>query len=363
MLNVGKPAESGAQAGRHGAVAARPEPLGVAVVGCGYWGPNLVRVFSGLEGVEVRAIFDVDVERTERVRRRFPTLRAPRDFGAILDDPAVHAVSICTPVHTHHALASAALEAGKHVLVEKPLTDSVQSARQLVELAEAKNLTLQVDHTFVYSPPVRKIRSIIDSGALGDLLYVDSVRVNLGLFQSDVSVLWDLAPHDVSIITYLVGRAPLWVSAVGTAHYGELESQAYVTLKYDHSLIAHLHVNWLAPVKLRSTLIGGSKRMVVYDDLEPSEKIRVYDKGVTFNSGPERRAQALVDYRVGDMFAPYIEKVEPLEEVGRSFVEAIRSGTPPITDGRSGLLVVQVLEAAQQSIRRDGEKVLLDGNG
>jgi predicted dehydrogenase len=361
MLGVGKPADPGRRAGPERAAAA--SPLGVAVVGCGYWGPNLVRVFNGLEGVEVRAVVDVDRERAELVRRRFPALRAELDFGAVLADAGVHAVSICTPVHTHFPLAAAALEAGKHVLVEKPLTHSVESARRLVELAEAKGLTLQVDHTFVYSPPVRKIRSIIDSGTLGDLLYVDSVRVNLGLFQSDVSVLWDLAPHDISIISHLLGRSPLWVSAVGTAHYGQLESQAYVTLKYDNSLIAHLHVNWLAPVKLRSTLIGGSKRMIVYDDLEPSEKIRVYDKGVTFNSGPERRAQALVDYRVGDMFAPYIDKVEPLEEVGRSFVEAIRSGTPPITDGRAGLLVVQVLEAAQESIRRDGEKVRLDGDG
>jgi predicted dehydrogenase len=363
MLDIGKRAESAPGPARDGAVAEDLAPLGVAVVGCGYWGPNLVRVFSGLEGVAARAIFDVDPARAERVQRRFPALRVARDFREILDDPAIDAVSICTPVQTHYPLASAVLEAGKHVLVEKPLTDSVASALKLVELAEAKKLTLQVDHTFVYSPPVRKIRSIIDSGTLGELLYVDSVRVNLGLFQSDVSVLWDLAPHDISIISYLLGKEPLWVSAVGSVHYGQLESQAYVTLKYDNSLIAHLHVNWLAPVKLRSTLIGGSKRMIVYDDLEPSEKIRVYDKGVTFNSEAERRAKALVDYRIGDMFAPYIEKAEPLEEVGRSFVEAIRSGTPPITDGKAGLLVVRVLEAAQESIRKDGEKVRLDGNG
>jgi predicted dehydrogenase len=335
---------------------------GVAVVGCGYWGPNLVRVFSGLDGAEVRAVFDADVGRAKQLTRRYPAVRCAERFRQILDDPEIHAVSICTPVRSHNELATAALRAGKHVMVEKPLTDSVETAERLVELADRMGRTLQVDHTFIYSGAVQKIRSIIDSGALGDLLYVDSVRVNLGLFQHDVSVLWDLAPHDISIIAHLIDQKPRWVSAVGSTHYGDRESQAYVTLKFNESLMAHLHVNWLAPVKLRSTLIGGSKRMIVYDDLEPSEKIRVYEKGVTLNGGPERRASALVDYRVGDMFAPYIDKTEPLQRVCESFIEAIRTGTPPLTDGRAGLEVVRILEAAQESIRKDGERVWLDGS-
>lgn len=346
---------------------ARPEtdlrevrPLGVAVLGCGYWGPNIIRVCSSLDGTTVRWIFDLDPSRTALLQRRYPGVRIAAGLDEILADPQVDAVSICTPVHTHYGLANAALTAGKHVVVEKPLTDSVETAEKLVALAEQKGLVLHVDHTFVHSGAVRKIRSIIDSGDLGDLLYLDSVRVNLGLFQPDVSVLWDLAPHDISIITYLIDRKPLWVSAIGAAHYGSLESQAYVTLRFEDSLIAHLHVNWLAPVKLRSTLIGGSKRMVVYDDLAPSEKIRVYEKGVTVNGDLSERARALVDYRVGDMYAPHIDKAEPLEEVCRGFFESIRTGAPSRTDGRAGLAVVRILEAAQESIRRNGERIPLD---
>ena len=248
----------------------------------------------------------------------------------------------------------------KHVLVEKPLTDSVETAEALVDLAERCGRILQVDHTFVYNSAVQKIRSIIDSGEIGDLLYVDCVRVNLGLFQNDVNVLWDLAAHDVSIISYLIDRPPLWVSAIGSAHYGKLESQAYVTIKFDASLIAHLHVNWLAPVKLRSTLIGGSKRMIVYDDLDPSEKIRVYEKGVTLNSDAGARERALVDYRIGDMFAPHLEKSEPLGRACSAFLEAIRTGAPSLSDGRAGLGVVRILEAAQRSLRVEGERVSLE---
>ena len=347
----------------HGASETRPaasSTIGVAVVGCGYWGPNLVRVFSALDHSEVHAVYDLDAQRVVGVRRRYPAVRAVTEFRELLDDPTIDALAICTPVHSHYDLARAALEAGKHVLVEKPLTHSAETAEKLVELAEKQRLVLQVDHTFVYSGAVQKIRSIIDSGVLGELLYVDSVRVNLGLFQSDVSVLWDLAPHDISIITYLIDKTPLWVSAIGSTHYGPVENQAYVTLKFDNSFIAHLHVNWLAPVKLRSTLIGGSKRMIVYDDLEPSEKIRVYEKGVTLTNDPRQRERVLVDYRTGDMFAPYIDKTEPLERVCRTFLDCIGTCTAPPTDGHAGLAVVRILEAAERSMRQDGERVWLD---
>jgi predicted dehydrogenase len=341
--------------------AARGEVTRVAVVGCGYWGPNIVRVFSSMDDVEVRAVFDKDMGRVGTVLRRYPAIRAIDDYAEILTDPDIDAVSICTPVNSHFELAHAALDAGKHVFVEKPLTHSVETAERLVRLAEEKGLTLHVDHTFIHSGAVRKIRSIIDGGEMGDLLYIDSVRVNLGLFQHDVSVLWDLAPHDISIMMYLAGARPLWVSAVGTAHYGDRASQAYVTLKFAGALLAHVHVNWLAPVKLRSTLIGGSERMIVYDDLEPSEKIRVYEKGVTVNSDETGRARALVDYRVGDMFAPYIEKTEPLERACSTFLESVRNGRPAEVDGRAGLEVVRILEAAQKSLDGDGERVWLDG--
>lgn len=333
--------------------------IGVGVIGCGYWGPNVVRNLASLEGFELRAICDLDPERLRELSRRYPAVRTTSDHRELLADPGLHAVAICTPVDSHYPLALAALEAGKHVMVEKPLTASVETAERLVALAETHGLVLHVDHTFVYTGAVQKIREIVASGEIGDLLYVDCVRVNLGLFQSDVNVVWDLAPHDVSIMNFLVDAKPAWVTAIGTAHYGKLETQAYVTVKFDNGLIAHLHVNWLAPVKLRSTLIGGSKRMIVYDDLEPSEKLRVYDKGVTLHHDPSSRARALVDYRVGDMFAPYIEKTEPLERACRAFLAAIAEGTPSPTDGRSGLEIVRVLEAAQQSIRKEGERVHL----
>jgi predicted dehydrogenase len=332
----------------------------VGVIGCGYWGPNLVRNFQVLEGCEVQAVCDLDPARVEAVRRIYPTIRAAQSFEALLGDPAVDAIVICTPVGSHYPLARAALEAGKHVLVEKPLTDSAASAQALVELAAKQGRVLQVDHTFVYTGAVRKIREIIERGDVGDLLYLDFVRVNLGLFQEDVNVLWDLGPHDVSVLAHLVPRAPLWVSAIGSAHYGALEDQVYVTIKYEGSLIAHLHLNWLAPVKVRSTLIGGTRRMIVYDDLEPSEKVRVYEKGVTLLSDARTRERALVDYRIGDMFAPHIDKTEPLSLVCRSFRDAIELREPPRTDGRAGLEVVRILEAAQASIRKQGEPIFLD---
>jgi predicted dehydrogenase len=334
--------------------------LGIGVVGCGYWGPNLVRNFQALDGCTVRAALDLDPERVERIRRYYPTIRAANGFDDFLQDPDIQAIALCTPVETHFALARAALEAGKHVLVEKPLTHSAASADELVRLAESRGLVLQVDHTFVYSGAVRKVREIIESGRIGDLLYLDFVRVNLGLFQDDVNVLWDLGPHDLSILVHLVDRPPLWVSAIGSAHYSELEDQVYATIKFDGALIAHLHLNWLAPVKIRSTLIGGTRQMIVYDDLEPSEKVRVYEKGVAFASDAGSRERALVDYRLGDMFAPHIDKTEPLARVCRSFVAAVVRGELPPTDGRSGLQVVRILEAAQESIRKQGERVFLE---
>ncbi|MCZ6784088.1 MAG: Gfo/Idh/MocA family oxidoreductase [Proteobacteria bacterium] len=334
--------------------------LRVAVFGCGYWGPKVIRNLHALDGCEVRVACDSDPERVEAVRKTYPTIRRVDRTEDVLGDPDVDGVVICTPVRTHFPLARAALEAGKHVLVTKPMTDSVESAETLVELAEARGLTLQVDHTFIYSGAVQKAREIIESGAVGELLYADFVRVNLGLFQTDTSVLWDLAPHDLSILDYLVDASPRWVSAIGTRHYGQFEDQAYVTVGYDGSFIGHLHVNWLAPVKVRSTLIGGSRRMIVYDDLEPSEKVRVYDKGVTLAGDAGSREQALVDYRVGDMYAPHIDKTEPLQKVCESFRDAIVRGVPCPTDGAAGLSVVRMLEAAQESIRKNGERIFLE---
>lgn len=331
----------------------------VAVIGCGYWGPNLIRNFSALEESTLAAICDRDEARLAPLRRQYPAVRVATDAAAVLADPDIDAVAIATPVETHFPLAEAALRAGKHVLVEKPLTRRVDEALALVRLAEACGRVLHVDHTFVYNPAVRKLRSLIDQGEIGDLLYIDSVRINLGLFQPDVNVIWDLAPHDISIMTYLVDGRPEWVSAVGSAHYGSRECQAYIAIQFENRILAHVHVNWLAPVKLRQTLIGGSRRMIVYDDLEPSEKIRVYEKGVTISDDPRAREEALVDYRVGDMRAPHIPKAEPLAEACRDFLHAIRTGRAPLVDGRAGLEVVRILAGAEESLRKRGERIPL----
>lgn len=334
--------------------------IGVAVLGYGYWGPNIARNFSAIEeGCELRAICDPDPKRLATAKRIYPGCKMVQDYRDLLDDDEIDALAICTPVQTHYDIALAALRAGKHVLVEKPLTSSVETAKELVDLSASSRLTLQVDHTFVYSPPVVAIREMIDQGLLGKLLYIDSMRINLGLFRSEVGVLWDLAVHDVSIINYLIGQRPQWISATGVAPYGEFENLAYITMMYPDELVAHVNVNWLSPVKLRSMVIGGSEQMVVYDDLAPSEKLRIYDKGVTIHEDESVRQSNLVDYRLGSMTAPHIPRAEPLSQMREDFVAAIHSGRPPMVDGEAGLAVVQIIAAAAESLHKKGERVVL----
>ncbi len=332
----------------------------VAVLGCGYWGKNILRVFDSLEGCELRMACDPRPETLARAYGRSDAFRTTGDVNEVFGASDIDAVAICTPVDSHYSLARDALLAGKHVFVEKPMTHSLESAQDLAAVAEQTNLVLMVDHTFVYSGAVRKIRSIIETGDIGRLHYFDSVRINLGLFQPDVNVLWDLAAHDVSILLHLVDFEPQWVSAVGATHYGNFENQAYVTIGFEQSFLSHIHVNWLAPVKLRSTVIGGSRRMIVYNDLEPSESVRVYERGVTFNNDPENRAHALVDYRLGDMFAPHVEKTEPLARGASSFRNAIVQGTPTDSDGEAGVRVIRILEAAQRSMQSEGRRLHLE---
>ncbi|MBD3298122.1 MAG: gfo/Idh/MocA family oxidoreductase, partial [candidate division Zixibacteria bacterium] len=287
-----------------------------------------------------------------------PTVRTTRDANEITTATDIDAVVIATPVNTHFPLAEAALKAGKHVLLEKPMCASVAECDTLLELAEQKNLTVMVDHTFLYTGAVRKITEMIDSGELGDILYFDSVRVNLGLFQHDVNVIWDLAPHDVSIMDAVIRKQPKQVSAVGLAHFGTtIENIAYVNVTFDEPVIAHFHLNWLAPVKVRTTLIGGTKRMIVYDDTEPSEKIKVYDKGVSIETNVEQIRKNLVEYRIGDMYAPHIASTEALDLVAREFIASITESRVPLTDGVAGRRVVSILEAASQSLTQNGAPV------
>lgn len=333
-------------------------PLKVAVVGAGYWGPNLIRNFSSTPGMEVAAVVDLDESRLADMSRRFKVGRTTTRYDEILNDGSIDAVALATPVATHRPLGEQALKAGKHLWVEKPLADTVADAQTLVTLAQQKKRCLFVDHTFLYTPAVRKMRELVSAGELGEVLYYDSVRVNLGLFQSDTNVLWDLGPHDVSIAQYVLGVRPQAVAAMGVRHVdGAHENMAYVTLKYERNVIAHFHFNWLAPVKVRFSMVGGSKKMIVYDNLEVSEKVKVYDKGIDV-SRPEQdveaRRRALISYRSGDMWSPRLEGTEALTLAARDFAGAIAEGRPPVADGQAGLDVVRILAAAQKSLDSDG---------
>ena len=332
----------------------------VAVVGCGYWGPNLIRNFSACPRTKLVAVCDQDPARLERMTRTYPTAAGVSSFEDLLKRDDVEAIAIATPVKTHAPFALAALEAGKHVLVEKPLASSVRDAEAMVEAAAKRNLVLMVDHTFVFSPPVRKIKEYVESGELGELLYLDSVRINLGLFQHDVNVVWDLAPLDLSIVDYLLGRVPKSLSAVGATHANaDLEDVAYLNLDFGDGLLASFHVNWLSPVKIRHFIVGGRKKSVVYNDLEQAEKIKVYDRGITVSEDPEARRGVLVGYRTGDMSAPNLPGGEPLQDMVRHFATCIEEKKTPVTDGQAGLRVVRVLEAAQRSIKAQGGRITL----
>ena len=334
----------------------------IGVVGYGYWGPNLVRNCFEAQGAQVSCVSDLRQDRLALVNSRYPTIRTTQDVHDLIQDPAIDAVAIATPVSTHYDLAMRALQEGKHVLVEKPLASNTDQVQRLMEVARKRNRVLMVDHTFVYTGAVRKIRELVDSGTLGDIYYYDSVRVNLGLFQHDVNVLWDLAVHDLSIMDYVLPFRPCAVSATGLSHVpGGTENIAYLTLFFEGSQIAHIHSNWLAPVKLRRTLIGASRKMIVYDDLDQAEKIKIYDRGITLNrqQNPEKLYQALVGYRTGDMLAPQIDGTEALRREVDHFVQCIQNNEEPITGGNAGLRVVEILQAASESMAQRGRPVEL----
>jgi predicted dehydrogenase len=332
--------------------------IGIAVIGYGYWGPNLVRNFVLNEDARVVAVCDFSADRRSVVERLYPTVRTYADVDEMLAEDDVDAVVIATPVSTHFELAMRALGAGKHVFVEKPMTATVAEAEKLVAEAAERGLTLMVDHTFIYTSAVRKIHELISDGQLGELYYYDSVRVNLGLFQHDVSVVWDLAVHDLSIMDFLIGRTPTRIAATGMSHVaGQPVNMAYLTCFFGDNLIAHFHVNWLAPVKVRQTMICGSERMVVFDDIEASEKVKVYDKGIILGETGLQLVERHVGYRTGDMWAPRIDTTEALGVEVAHFLECITTGATPRSDGQAGLRVVRILEAATESLANHGAPV------
>jgi len=328
------------------------------VIGYGYWGPNIVRNFGALERCEVVSVCDKNPQALQRVKKAYPAVNATTDFTEVLHSPEIDAVAIVTPVWTHFDLAKAALLNGKHVFVEKPFTSSSAQANELIDLAAKKNLRIMVDHTFLFSGAVRKMRELVANGTLGPLYYFDSTRVNLGLFQHDVSVVWDLAPHDLSIMDYILGQQPEAVVATGGNHLSHLADMAFITVYFPGNLTAHINVNWLSPVKVRTTLLGGRDKMLVWNDLEPDEKIKVYDKGVNITSG-EGVYELLVSYRSGDVWAPKVDGTEALKLELDYFVDCILESRTPSNDGQAGLRVVRLLEAVDESLKNRGRLVTI----
>ena len=326
----------------------------VGVVGYGYWGPNLVRNFMTQECSDVVVVSDLDAQRLERVSTLYPSVRTTTDYTHMLNDPSVDAVVVATPVRTHFDIAMAALKAGKHVLIEKPIASTAEQAQRLVDEADRLGLVLMVDHTFVYTGAVRKMHELVRQPNFGKLHYYDSTRVNLGLFQHDVNVLWDLAVHDLSIMSYVLGATPLAVSATGQPREpGHPEYAAFLTIFFEN-MIAHVNVNWMSPVKVRRTLVGGSGKMIVYDDLEAIEKIKLYDKGVNVTEDPEDIRKVLISYRTGDMWSPKLDETEALTLEARHFADCIMNKKTPVTGGEQGLEMVRILEAADVSLRQRG---------
>jgi predicted dehydrogenase len=328
------------------------------VIGYGYWGPNIVRNLTSLEDSHVLAIAEMSPSARLRVQKAYPGIEVTPYALDVISSPKIDAVAVVTPVWTHYELAKAALENGKHVFVEKPFTSNTSQAEELIDLAQKKNLKIMVDHTFLFTGAVKKISQLLDEGALGKLYYYDATRVNLGLFQHDINVLWDLAPHDLSIMDYLIKANPEAIVATGQKHLNGHEDVAYMTLYFPEKVIAHINVNWLSPVKVRTTLMGGEKRMLVWNDLEADEKVKVYDKGVDITNR-EGVYELLVNYRSGDMWAPQLEQAEALRQELIYFVDCISSGKQPINDGCAGLRVVKLLEAATESLSERGSLVYL----
>jgi len=332
--------------------------MNFGVIGYGYWGPNVVRNLVSLEGSKVLAIADVSKTARARAQKAYPGIKVISDASEVISSVDIDAIAIVSPVWTHYKLTKAALENGKHVFVEKPFTSNTEQGEELINLAQQKNLRIMVDHTFLFTGAVKRISELIKEGTLGKLYYYDSTRVNLGLFQHDINVLWDLAPHDLSIMDYLIDGSPEAVVATGQSHLNGHEDVAFMTLYFPEKVIAHINVNWLSPVKVRTTLIGGEKRMLVWNDLEADEKVKVYDKGVKITSR-EGVYELLVNYRSGDMWAPQLEQGEALRQELTCFVDCVSRGQEPFNDGCAGLRVVKMLESASKSLSKGGSLVYL----
>lgn len=329
----------------------------IGILGYGYWGPNIVRNFNSVEDASVAAIGDINPASIARARKAYPGVHITSDWQEITSSPSIDAIAIITPVTTHYELAKSALLGGKHIFVEKPFTADIAQAEELIELAEKKKLKIMVDHTFLFTGAVKKIKELIDRDVLGEMLYYDSTRVNLGLFQHDVNVIWDLAPHDLSIMDHIIQERPEAITANGRPHFNKsLADVAYLTVYFNNNMIAHFNANWLSPVKVRTTLLGGQKRMLVWNDLDQDEKIKVYDKGIKIQNC-EGIYKLLVSYRSGDMWSPKLDQVEALKAEAEYFVGCVKNGAKPFNDGEAGLRVVKMLVASNESLKENGKVV------
>jgi len=339
--------------------------INIGIIGCGYWGPNLIRNFSQSKDCKVVYCCDLDENRLNHIKKKYPSIKTTKNYQDILKDENVDAAAIATPVHTHFKIAKEALLNQKHVLIEKPLTDNSKDAEELIRTAKQNNRVLMVDHTFEYTPPVNKIKELIEKGELGDIFTIDMIRVNLGLFQKDINVIWDLAPHDISILNYILKSQPLSVRAIGESFIQEgIEDDARLILKYPNKVSANIHLSWLDPCKIRRTTIVGNKKMLVYEDTEPLEKIKIYNKGVAIqkNNLPRDKYYDTFEefqlvYRSGDVYSPKLDLIEPLNVMCSHFIGCIQNNKTPRSDGLSGLRVVKIIEAAQQSLKEDGKEI------
>ena len=332
----------------------------IGIIGYGYWGPNLVRNFMNIEGCTVSHICDLDIKKLDIAQKKYPSINTTNSIDQIFENSEIDAIVIATPVSTHYDLASKALESNKHTLVEKPLTNNVEQAQILGKKAKDKNKILMIDHTYLYTPAIQKIKELIDSNSLGEIQYIDSTRINLGLFQTDVNVMWDLAVHDIAICCYLLKEKPISVQAVGISHTENgLENMAYITLHYNTKKIIHFNCSWVSPVKIRYMLIGGDKKMVVFNDLETTEKIKIYDSSYENKYDLEHTKKFLTDYRIGDIFIPKIPQIEGLKNMAEDFISSIQNNKEPISNFNLGLEIVKILESAQKSIKNDGQVVIL----
>lgn len=331
--------------------------INIGVIGYGYWGPNIVRNFFNAANCSVKMVADSRAPRLAMLAKSFPSIKGVTDANDIINSKEIDAVVIATPVFTHYTLAKKALENGKHVLIEKPMTSSAAEAEELINLASQKNLLLMVDHTFLYTGAVQKMKEVIDSQIIGTPRYFDSARINLGLFQPDINVLWDLAPHDISILIYLIKEMPTSINATGISHTNnKIENIAYMTVNYASDFIAHFNCSWTSPVKIRQTLIGGDKKMIVYNDLEITDKVRIYDTGYSMKTEEDRK-QIMVDYRTGDIYIPKLSSQEALSGVANDFIQSIISQMEPLANAYLGMKVVQILEASQESIKNNGKEI------